>query len=157
MILKSIKLKNKFLSKNLKLNIIKEQSNSKISNKLLIKNISINSKNIKKNDVFFAIKGKKIDGNIFAPEALKKKSSFVIVNSVNKNYPLSKQVKVKNSLKFLSKCSTIYRENISAKIISITGSCGKTTLKEMIAYALAGISKTSYSPKSYNNKYGVSA
>ena len=154
-ILKSIKLKNKFLSKNLKLNIIKEQSNSKISNKLLIKNISINSKNIKKNDVFFAIRGKKIDGNIFAPEALKKKSSFVIVNSVNKNYPLSKQVKVKNSLKFLSKCSTIYRENISAKIISITGSCGKTTLKEMIAYALAGISKTSYSPKSYNNKYGV--
>ena len=60
MILKSIKLKNKFLSKNLKLNIIKEQSNSKISNKLLIKNISINSKNIKKNDVFFAIRGKKL-------------------------------------------------------------------------------------------------
>ena len=55
----------------------------------------------------------------------------------------------------MSKCSSIYRENISAKIISITGSCGKTTLKEMIAYALAGISKTSYSPKSYNNKYGV--
>ena len=90
----------------------------------MIKNISINSKNIKKNYIFFNIKRKKIDGNIFAPEALKKKSSFVIVNSVNKNYPLSKQVKVKNSLKFLSKCSTIYRENISAKIISITGICG---------------------------------
>ena len=39
-------------------------------------------------------------------------------------------------IKFLSKCSSIYRENISAKIISITGSCGKTTLKEMIAYTL---------------------
>ena len=51
-ILKSIKTKNKSLSKDLKLNIIKEQSNSKISNKLAIKNISINSKVVKKNDVF---------------------------------------------------------------------------------------------------------
>ena len=58
-ILKSIKKKNKFLSKDLKLNIIKEESKSKISNKLIIKNISINSKLIKKNDVFFAIKGKR--------------------------------------------------------------------------------------------------
>ena len=52
-------MKNKFLSKNLKLNIINEVTNSEISNKFKIKNVSINSKNIKKNDVFFAIKGKK--------------------------------------------------------------------------------------------------
>ena len=154
-ILKSIKIKNKTLTKNLKLNIIKEQSKSKISNKHIIKNISINSKEIKKNDVFFAIKGKKIDGNKFVSEALQKNSSFAIVNQINKNYPLSKQIKVKNSLNFLTKCSTIFRENVDAKIISITGSCGKTTLKEMIGSTLKKISKTSYSPKSFNNKYGV--
>ena len=154
-ILKSIKYKNKSLSKNLKLNIIKEQSNSKIPNKLVINNISINSKIIKKNDVFFAIKGKRIDGNRFVSEALKKKSSLAIVNKVNKNYPLSKQVKVKNTLSFLTKCSSIFRENINAKIISITGSCGKTTLKEMIGLTLKKISRTTYSPKSFNNKYGV--
>ena len=72
-ILKSIKFKNKSLSKNLKLNIIKEESKSEISNKLIIKNISINSKMIQKNDVFFAIKGKRVNGNIFLPEALTKK------------------------------------------------------------------------------------
>ena len=83
-ILKSIKYKNKFLSKNLKLNIINEESESKITNKLVIKNISINSKLIKKNDVFFAIKGKKLDGNRYVSEALKKKSSLVIVNRINK-------------------------------------------------------------------------
>jgi MurE/MurF fusion protein len=154
-ILKSIKLKNKSLSKDLKLNIIKEESKSKISNKLIIKNISINSKMIKKNDIFFAIKGKKIDGNRFVSEALKKKSSLAIVNRINKKYSLSKQIKVKNTLNFLTKCSSIFRENINAKIISITGSCGKTTLKEMIGLTLKKISKTSYSPKSFNNKYGV--
>ncbi len=154
-ILKSIKLKNKFLSKNLKLNIIKEQSKSKISNKLIIKNISINSKKIEKNDVFFAIKGKKLDGNKFVSEALKKKSSLAIVNRLNKNYTISKQIKVDNSLQFLTKCASIFRENIDAKIISITGSCGKTSLKEMIGATLAKISRTTCSPKSFNNKYGV--
>ena len=74
---------------------------------------------------------------------------------INKNYPLSKQIKVKNTLSFLTKCSSIFRENINAKIISITGSCGKTTLKEMIGRTLKKISKTTYSPKSFNNKYGV--
>ena len=62
---------------------------------------------------------------------------------------------MKNSLNFLTKCSSIYRDNISAKVISITGSCGKTTLKEMMGYVLKKISKTSYSPRSFNNKYGV--
>ena len=40
-----------------------------------------------KNDVYFAIKGKRLDGNRFVHEALKKKSSLVIVNRINKNYP----------------------------------------------------------------------
>ena len=154
-IVKSIKLKNKSLSKNLKLNIIKEESESKISNKLDIRNISINSKLIKKNDAFFAIKGNRIDGNEYVYEALKKKSSLAIVNRIDKRCPLAKQVKVKNTLNFLTKCSTIYRESIDSKIISITGSCGKTTLKEMLGLTLKKIFRTTYSPKSFNNKYGV--
>ena len=154
-ILKSIFSKNKSLSNNLKLNILREVSHSKISNKLTIKNISINSKTIKKNDVFFAIKGKRVDGNKFLPEAMRRKSSISIINKINKKYPLNKQIKVKDTLAFLTKCASIYRDNIKTKIISITGSCGKTTLKEMIGFTLKKISKTSFSPKSYNNKYGV--
>ena len=68
---------------------------------------------------------------------------------------MSKQVKVKDTLNFLTKCSSVFRENISTKIISITGSCGKTTLKEMIGLTLKKLSRTTYSPKSFNNKYGV--
>ncbi len=154
-ILKSIKLKNKSLSNDLKLNIIKEKSNSKLPRKLIIKNISINSKMIKKNDVFFAIKGEKIDGNKFVSEAFKKNSSLAIVNRINNDFSKSKQIKVKDTLSFLTECSSIFRQNINAKIISITGSCGKTTLKEMIGLTLKKISKTTFSPKSYNNKYGV--
>ena len=154
-ILDSIKYKNKFLSKNLKLNIIKEKIDTPLSNNLIIKDASINSKTIKKNDIFIAIKGKKIDGNKFVSEALRKKSSLAIVNKIDKNAPTSKQIKVKNPLNFLTTCSSILRQNLDTKIISITGSCGKTTLKEMIGSILKQISRTTISPKSYNNKYGV--
>ena len=154
-ILKSIRLKNKLLSKNLKLNIIKEQSKLRVKNKIVIKNTSINSKTLKKNDIFFAIKGKKNDGNKFIKEALQKKISLAIVNRIDKNLPSSKQLKVKNTFSFLNKCSSILRDNINAKIITITGSCGKTTLKDMIGRTLKEVSKTTYSPKSFNNKYGV--
>jgi murE/murF fusion protein len=154
-ILRSIKSKNNNLSKNLKLNIINEEAKRNLSNQIFIKKISIDSRSIKKNDVFCAIKGKKVDGNIFVSEAFKKKSSLAIVNKFNNKHSLLKQVKVKNSLNFLTKCSSIFRQNINAKIISITGSCGKTTLKEMVGRTLKKISKTTFSPRSFNNKYGV--
>ncbi len=154
-ILKSIKIKNKFLSRNIKLNIIKEKVKSRLPNNLVIRDASINSKTIKKNDIFFAIKGQKIDGNQFVSEALKKKSSLAIVNKINKDLPISKQAKVENPLNFLTSCSSTLRENLSANIIAITGSCGKTTLKEMIGLVLKKISNTTISQKSFNNKYGV--
>ena len=153
-ILKSIRIKNKFLFKDLRLNIIQEKT------RILTKNMSfnnavINSKKIKKNDIFFAIKGKKNDGNKFLKEVIKKKPSLTIVNRLNKKFLLSKQVKVKDTLKFLTECSSSYRDNIKGNIIAITGSCGKTTLKEMMGNVIKKISNTSFSPSSYNNKYGV--
>ena len=153
-ILRSIKIKNRSLFKDFRLNIINEKTKNLPKN-LFINKGCINSKEIKKNDIFFAIKGKKNDGNKFINEVFKKKSSLAIVNKVNKDYSSSKQIKVKNSLKFLTECASIYRDNLKSIIISITGSCGKTTLKEMLGHTLNKISKVSLSPKSYNNKYGV--
>jgi murE/murF fusion protein len=155
-ILNAIKKKNLTLSKNLKANIINELSGEKkISHKVFLKHGRINSQEINKRDIFFAIKGKKNDGNKFISEAFKKKASIAIVNTFNKNYNKKNQVKVNDTLKFLTKSSKIYRQNINTKIIAITGSCGKTTLKELLGSSLGQISKTSISPKSYNNKYGV--
>jgi murE/murF fusion protein len=152
-ILKNIKIKNKTLSSNLKLNILKELSNStNISSKLVIENASINSKEIKKNNVFFALRGKNKDGNLFVKEAFVKGASLAIVNNQKKS---KKKIVVKDTLKFLTEASSILRENLSSKIISITGSCGKTSLKELTGSSLNKISQTTYSRKSFNNKYGV--
>ncbi len=155
-ILKNIKQKNKYLSKNLKLNILKEESQQNhFSLKTKLRQASINSKKIKKNDIFFAIKGKKKDGNQYLKEVFNKKASLAIVNKISKVEKKSKQIKVKNTLSFLTKTSSKVRENSLAKIIAITGSCGKTSLKELIGITLNKICRASYSLKSFNNKFGV--
>ena len=97
-ILKNIKIKNKNLFNDIKLNILKEISGSdKISKKTKINKASINSKEIKKNDIFFAIKGKKKDGNLFIKEAFKRGAALSVVNRFKKG---SQEIKVKNTLKF---------------------------------------------------------
>ena len=155
-IIKSIKKKNKFLKNDFKINILKEVSNNKnLSIKTKIRKASINSREIKKNDIFFALKGRRKDGNSFIKEAFKNGASLAIVNKINKSIKKKNQIKVKNSLNFLTKASEIIRQNSSPKIIAITGSCGKTSLKEMLKKTLSKFGTTSSSPKSFNNKYGV--
>ncbi len=58
-------------------------------------------------------------------------------------------------MKFLTEASSIVRENVASKIIAITGSSGKTSLKELIGRSLKQDYNVTYSPESFNNKFGV--
>ena len=154
-ILEEIRKKNKSLSKDWKLNIIKKKI-KKINFKKIskINNISINSKKIKKNDMFFAVKGKKFDGNRFANEAIKKGAALSIVDK-NINKDLKNKYKVENSLKVLTEYSKLIRKISNLNVIAITGSSGKTSLKDLMGQTLNKISSTNYSKNSFNNKFGV--
>jgi len=153
-ILKSIKEKNRKLNKNWKTNIIEEKLENKLNDKIIINKACINSKEIKKNNIFFGIRGKKIDGNKFANEAIKKGAS---VSIIDKNYgpKIKNKIIVKSSLKFFTECATTIRASSDIIAIGITGSSGKTSLKELLGQSLSKIHKTTYSKKSFNNKYGV--
>ena len=154
-ILQNINLKNKFLYRDWKVNIIKEKiKNFNLNNIKKINKASINSKEILKNDIFFGIKGKHLDGNKFANEAIKKKAAFSIID---KDYGKKncKKIKVNNTLKCLSEFSYFVRKTSNIKAIAVTGSTGKTSLKELLGQSLNKLRSTSYSSKSFNNKYGV--
>ncbi len=153
-ILKSIKEKNRKLSKNWKTNLVQEKLEKKLNNKTIINKACINSKEIRKNNIFFGIKGKNIDGNKFANLAIKNGASISIID---KNYEKKnkKKIKVKNTLNFLTECATKIRTSSNIIAIGITGSAGKTSLKELLGQSLSKIYQTTYSKKSFNNKYGV--
>ncbi len=117
--------------------------------------VSINTKTIKKNNLFVAIKGKNTDGHQFLKEAIKKGSSKLIVSKRVKKIPISRTLKVKNTFSTLNSLAKVTRENTYAQVIGITGSVGKTTLKNLISFSLQNYGKVYHSPHSYNNKFGV--
>ena len=127
-------------------------NNSKIFN---YNGVSINTRDIKKNNLYFAIKGKNTDGHKFVKEAIKKGAAKSIISKKISHLPKNKIIKVKNTLTSLNALAKMTRDYTSAEIIGITGSAGKTTLKNLISFALENYGKVQSSPRSYNNKFGV--
>tara|TARA_B100000427_G_scaffold102431_1_gene84635 strand:+ start:2501 stop:5344 length:2844 start_codon:yes stop_codon:yes gene_type:complete len=153
-IIKSIKEKNSQLSNNWKKSILEENLGRKLNKNININKAKINSKEIKKNNIFFGIKGKNIDGNKFADEAIKKGASLSIVDKIYGKKKINK-IKVKNTLNLFSCTASKIRKSSNINAIAITGSAGKTSLKELLAQSLKNMYHTSFSQKSFNNKYGV--
>ena len=123
--------------------------------KLDYNGVSINTKTVRKNNLFFAIKGRNTDGHKFVKEAIIKGAARAVVSKKLKIIPSNKFIKVKNTFSSLNSLANITRDASPARIIGITGSVGKTTLKNLTSFALNNYAKVHYSPYSYNNKFGV--
>ena len=123
-----------------------------------ILNVSIDSRNIKKNSLFIAIKGEKFDGHNFINTAVKKGATAVMIN---RNY-LKKVVKVNitvitvpETTKALGHIAKVWRSKLKAKVIGLTGSSGKTTTKEIIARILSAKYNVNKTIANNNNHIGV--
>jgi len=116
--------------------------------------ISTDSRSVKKNSLFFALKGDNFDGNKYALEALNKGAKYAIIDDSylkNPNF-----IKVQDVLKSLQELSTFHRIQLSkTKIIALTGSNGKTTTKELIHSVLSKKYKTVSTLGNLNNHIGV--
>lgn len=156
-IIKKILKKEKLsIKKNYLLNFIDKKGLSNFYlNNFNYSGVSINSKTVKKNNLFFAIRGKNTDGHKFVSEALKRGAIKAIISKKIKKITVRKTIKVKNTFSSLNNLAQITRDTTSAKIVGITGSVGKTTLKNLVSFALARYGKVYCSPHSYNNKFGV--
>jgi len=117
--------------------------------------VSINTRTIKKNNLFFAIQGKNTDGHKFAKEAIEKGAAKSVISKKIKKLSKNKIINVKNTFSSLKNLAKVTRDNSSAQIIGITGSVGKTTLKNLISFTLKNYGKVYHSPHSYNNRFGV--
>ena len=118
--------------------------------------VKIHSNQINKGDVFLALAGKKNHGNDFIEDAIKKGARYIITDKkIDINSHNEKIVVVHNSLHFLKKISVEKRKLYNGKVIGITGSIGKTSIKENLKFFLNSHFIISASIKSYNNYLGV--
>ena len=156
-IIQNIKIRSKIKNKKNKNFVLNKLALNQILEKKISLNfdgVSIDTRTIKKDNLFLAIKGKKFDGNKFIDNALKKGAGCIVSSSANKKRN-KKILKVKNTIIFLNRLAKYKRELSFAKIIAVTGSAGKTSLKNLIKNILQNFGKTYYSPKSFNNHLGV--
>jgi len=116
--------------------------------------VDTDTRNIRKNTLFFALKGANFNGNKFAEEALKLGASFAIVDE--KVYQTKEHIiLVDNVLKTLQKLANYHRRQLNIPIIALTGSNGKTTTKELIHVVLSKKYNTQATKGNLNNHIGV--
>lgn len=117
-----------------------------------IKGITVDTRRLKKGEVFVALKGENTDGHRFIKTALSKGAAAVI----NEKESGGKKIRVNSSKSALLKLARYYYGKFPGlRTIGITGSNGKTTVKELAAAMAKNKYKTIKSEKSYNNYIGM--
>jgi UDP-N-acetylmuramoyl-tripeptide--D-alanyl-D-alanine ligase len=116
-------------------------------------NYQIDSRLVKKNDIFFALKGEKTDGHDYLAEIANKARVAIVSLDYKPIKDMDLElIKVKDVLEFLHEVAKRSLVDCRAKRIGITGSMGKTTIKEFTAILLSGEFKVSKTIRSYNSQ-----
>lgn len=124
----------------------------------LLDQVSMDSRSLGNSEktVFFAIKGPNFDGHDFIEEVLLQKvQHFVVEKTPKKLKNKANFYEVKNTLRSLQDFAAAYRKQFEIPIIGITGSNGKTIIKEWLYFLLSPDYHTAKNPKSYNSQVGV--
>lgn len=120
--------------------------------------ISIDSRSLQndKNTLFFAISGPNHDGHIYIEELISKGVQHFVVSHIPEGFAdKANFLFVDNTLDALQKFAAFYRSQFSFPVIGITGSNGKTIIKEWLNFLLSPDYNIIRSPKSYNSQVGV--
>ena len=140
--------------------IVKGDLISNQSHDINIKDILIDSRRLISPDncLFFALVSKRNDGHKYIDELYTKGIRYFIVSHKPKNFNEYKNttfILVKNTLNALQLLSAAHRKKFDIPVIGITGSNGKTIVKEWLYQLMSENIKIIRSPKSYNSQIGV--
>ncbi|MEO1882018.1 MAG: UDP-N-acetylmuramoyl-tripeptide--D-alanyl-D-alanine ligase [Methyloprofundus sp.] len=118
-----------------------------------ISGLSIDTRTLSRGDIYLAIKGEQFDGHDFIAQAQQQGAGALIVSK--KGDTDLPQLVVKDTRIALAELAGAIRNKLQLKVCAITGSNGKTTVKEMIATILAVNSQVLFTQGNFNNDIGV--
>jgi UDP-N-acetylmuramoyl-tripeptide--D-alanyl-D-alanine ligase len=125
-----------------------------IGGDVTVSSISTDSRSIAAGDLYIALVGDNFDGNDYAQDAIAKGASAVIVSRVIDGIT-TPQILVTDGARALAKIAQWHRLQWAKDIVAITGSCGKTTVKGMVASILSEVGNTLATSGNLNNHIGV--
>jgi UDP-N-acetylmuramoyl-tripeptide--D-alanyl-D-alanine ligase len=120
---------------------------------MVIGSVAIDSRELKPDSLFFAIRGERLDGHQFVPQAMQK-ARAAVVETIPASLPQGGLVRVGDTTEGLQLLAQGIRRRFPFLMIAITGSAGKTTTKEMIATLAATERSTWRSWGNFNNQIG---
>ena len=97
--------------------------------------VSTDSRNIQVGDLFIALRGEKFDGGAFAAQALQQGAAGVVLDATQAP-DIGSAIRVDDTRLALGRLAAAWRERFDIPVVAITGSNGKTTVKEMLAAIL---------------------
>ena len=116
--------------------------------------VTTDTRAIKRDAIFFSLKGDHFNGNKFAEKAIQKGAKYAVIDDIN--YQIKgKTILVNNVLETLQKLANYHRRQLNIPILGITGSNGKTTTKELIHAVLKTQFNTGATKGNLNNHIGV--
>ncbi|HAU07164.1 MAG TPA: UDP-N-acetylmuramoyl-tripeptide--D-alanyl-D-alanine ligase [Gammaproteobacteria bacterium] len=113
----------------------------------------IDSRKIKPNQLFVAVKGQKTDGHDYLEAASQAGASVALVSTLQA-FPMP-QLVVDDVIDAFGRLAALWRQKCDCTVIGITGSNGKTTVKEMLATVLGLYAETVATEGNLNNHFGV--
>jgi UDP-N-acetylmuramoyl-tripeptide--D-alanyl-D-alanine ligase len=116
--------------------------------------VTTDTRNIAKNDLFFALKGPNFNGNKFAEKALELGAKYAVIDE-KEFFIEGKTFLVENVLETLHSVARFHREKINIPVVAITGTNGKTTTKELLGAVLTSQYKILITEGNLNNHIGV--
>lgn len=119
------------------------------------KYIVTDTRELKKGQIFLALRGKNHDGHNFIPKAIELGAEFVISEKEFPELNSQKISVVENTLTAYQQIAHEYLNAVNPLVIGITGSSGKTTTKELLFKILKNKFKVHATEKNYNNEIGV--
>lgn len=138
--------------------IAKLLSNTTSEDETLIRAVAFDSRRISVGEgiLFFALDGVHRDGHDFISSAYEKGVRHFVVSKTGTTRKLegASEIVVSNTLRALQTLAAHHRSRFSCSVVAITGSNGKTIVKEWLSQLLSGHFAVVRSPKSYNSKLG---
>ena len=122
---------------------------------IVINKVSTDSRLVDEHSLFIALRGERFDAHDFVKDVVAKDCPLVVVDHLLKDIPAEKQLVVNDTLEAYGKIGAYNRSQFKGTVIGLTGSAGKTTTKEEIAFLLSHFAKTYATAGNHNNQIGV--
>jgi len=123
----------------------------------LVQGYSIDSRTVRSGELFFAVKGERLDGHDFVVAALEKGAAAAVVrkDQLERYTGRAPLLASDDTLVALQRLATVVRKLWGRPLVGVTGSAGKTTTKEAIAHVLGSRFCVLKSQGNFNNHFGL--